>query len=57
MPETEPAPDRPTAAAPPVDLAALAERLVRRLREELRVERERAGPDPGRPTGGPHGQS
>ena len=57
MPEanTEPAPETPAPAEgepPAVDLAALAERLVRQLREELRIERERRGPDPGRRMGG-----
>lgn len=54
-------PDQPAAAAapgpaapagpPPVDLQALAEKLLRLLRAELRVERERLGP-PRRPRPG-----
>lgn len=34
----------PSAAAPAVDVQALAERVYRLLRAELRVERERLGP-------------
>ncbi len=57
MPAVEPPPPpeppaETSADAPAVDLAALAERIVRRLREELRIERERRGPEPGRRTGG-----